>query len=288
MTKIIKSLSVLRREIKNNNSNTLNFVPTMGNLHQGHLSLIEKAKIQKCFIIVSIFINPLQFSEKKDFINYPRTLKEDIEKLNKLAVNVIFIPKKSFGFHNSSLILNNFSKKLCAIDRFNHFEGVAYIILKFLLLIRPNYIFLGKKDYQQTLVIRGIIEEFHLETKIKLVPTVRNKDGVALSSRNALISPRKEHLILEIYKTLQFISSKLKNSGIGKSSITSSKRKLISLGFDKVNYLEILNYSNLEAVSNEPCKAMVFISVTLEGVRLIDNVDLEGKVKKKDNLIVSS
>ena len=287
MTLIIKSLAKLKIELKKNNSKILNFVPTMGNLHKGHISLIKKAKFQKSRVLVSIFVNPLQFGEKKDFVNYPRTLKEDIELLKKLSVDIVFTPEKSFSFSKFSLISKNINNKLCAIDRPNHFNGVAYIILKFLLLIKPNYIFLGKKDYQQTLLIKEIIEEFNLETKIKLVSTVRQKDGTAISSRNTLISSENNHLMKEIYKTLQLISNEIKNQGITYSRINSLKKELLSKGFDKINYLEILNSSNLVPISDTPCKAVVFVSLTVDGIRLIDNVELRNKVKKKKNLIIS-
>ena len=287
MTLIIKSLAKLKIELKKNNSKILNFVPTMGNLHKGHISLIKKAKFQKSRVLVSIFVNPLQFGEKKDFVNYPRTLKEDIELLKKLSVDIVFTPEKRFSFSKFSLISKNINNKLCAIDRPDHFNGVAYIILKFLLLIKPNYIFLGKKDYQQTLLIKEIIEEFNLETKIKLVSTVRQKDGTAISSRNTLISSENNHLMKEIYKTLQLISNEIENQGITYSRINSLKKELLSKGFDKINYLEILNSSNLVPISDTPCKAVVFVSLTVDGIRLIDNVELRNKVKKKKNLIIS-
>ena len=147
----------------------------MGNLHEGHLSLIKKSQKKDYFSLVSIFVNPLQFSEKNDFKNYPRTLKKDLELLKKHNVDLIFLPKKNFADTSLSIDIGQLGKKLCGKDRPGHFSGVALIILKFLNLIQPHFLILGQKDYQQILVIKKLIKDFFFKTKVIILPTLQRK-----------------------------------------------------------------------------------------------------------------
>tara|TARA_Y100000589_G_scaffold163348_1_gene155225 strand:- start:1348 stop:2214 length:867 start_codon:yes stop_codon:yes gene_type:complete len=287
MTKIIRHSKTLEKEIKLLHYSKINFIPTMGNLHDGHLSLIKAAKRNNFINVVSIFVNPLQFNEKKDFINYPRTIEKDIDILNGLNVDFIFLPEKEFELNKIKVSNIKYLDKLCGIDRPGHFEGVAKIIYKFLRIINPDFIFLGKKDYQQTLVIENLIEKFGFNTEIKKLPTIRDKNGLALSSRNNLISKDKLNATKLMFEILKNLSKKIINKGLFLHEIDEFKKKIISQGADKLNYLEILNSRNLKSIDSRPCKAIILISAEFDGVRLIDNLEIKGRIKLYKTKIIS-
>ena len=287
MTKIIRHSKTLEKEIKLLHYSKINFIPTMGNLHDGHLSLVKEAKRNNFINIVSIFVNPLQFNEKKDFINYPRTIEKDIDILNGLNVDFIFLPEKEFELNKIKVSNIKYLDKLCGIDRPGHFEGVAKIIYKFLRIINPDFIFLGKKDYQQTLVIENLIEKFGFNTEIKKLPTIRDKNGLALSSRNNLISKDKLNATKLMFEILKNLSKKIINKGLFLHEIDEFKKKIISQGADKLNYLEILNSRNLKSIDSRPCKAIILISAEFDGVRLIDNLEIKGRIKLYKTKIIS-
>ena len=276
---IVKKINQLKKIISSQLNKKIYFVPTMGNLHDGHLSLLEYAQKKKQFLIVSIFVNPLQFDSKKDFTKYPRTIKNDLKILKQFNIDMIFLPENNFSKENLSTVnIESLTNKLCGADRPGHFVGVATIILKFLNLIQPDFLMLGQKDYQQILVIRQIIKDFFFKTKIIELPIIRNNNGLALSSRNILIPHKKKELTKNIFLTLKLISDEIKNTGLKKTKIQFYKKKLLMSGIEKINYLEILNESDLSNVADKPCFARVFISVTISGIKLIDNVRISKRV----------
>ena len=276
---IVKKINQLKKIISSQPNKKIYFVPTMGNLHDGHLSLLEYAQKKKQFLIVSIFVNPLQFDSRKDFTKYPRTIKNDLKILKQFNIDMIFLPENNFSKENLSTVnIESLTNKLCGADRPGHFVGVATIILKFLNLIQPDFLMLGQKDYQQILVIRQIIKDFFFKTKIIELPIIRNNNGLALSSRNILIPYKKKELTKNIFLTLKLISDEIKNTGLKKTKIQFYKKKLLMSGIEKINYLEILNESDLSNVADKPCFARIFISVTISGIKLIDNIRISKKV----------
>lgn len=276
---IVKKINQLKKIISSQLNKKIYFVPTMGNLHDGHLSLLEYAQKKKQFLIVSIFVNPLQFDSRKDFTKYPRTIKNDLKILKQFNIDTIFLPENNFSKENLSTVnIESLTNKLCGADRPGHFVGVATIILKFLNLIQPDFLMLGQKDYQQILVIRQIIKDFFFKTKIIELPIIRNNNGLALSSRNILIPYKKKELTKNIFLTLKLISDEIKNTGLKKTKIQFYKKKLLMSGIEKINYLEILNESDLSDISEKPCFARIFISVTISGIKLIDNIRIAKRV----------
>lgn len=276
---IVKKINQLKKIISSQLNKKIYFVPTMGNLHDGHLSLLEYAQKKKQFLIVSIFVNPLQFDSRKDFTKYPRTIKNDLKILKQFNIDMIFLPENNFSKENLSTVnIESLTNKLCGADRPGHFVGVATIILKFLNLIQPDFLMLGQKDYQQILVIRQIIKDFFFKTKIIELPIIRNNNGLALSSRNILIPYKKKELTKNIFLTLKLISDEIKNTGLKKTKIQFYKKKLLMSGIEKINYLEILNESDLSNVADKPCFARIFISVTISGIKLIDNIRISKRV----------
>lgn len=276
---IVKKINQLKKIISSQPNKKIYFVPTMGNLHDGHLSLLEYAQKKKQFLIVSIFVNPLQFDSKKDFKKYPRTIKNDLKILKQFNIDMIFLPENNFSKENLSTVnIESLTNKLCGADRPGHFVGVATIILKFLNLIQPDFLMLGQKDYQQILVIRQIIKDFFFKTKIIELPIIRNNNGLALSSRNILIPYKKKEITKNIFLTLKLISDEIKNTGLKITKIQFYKKKLLMSGIEKINYLEILNESDLSDISEKPCFARIFISVTISGIKLIDNIRIAKRV----------
>ena len=283
---IIQTIKVLTETLENiRRKKTINFIPTMGNLHEGHLSLIKKSQKKDYVSLVSIFVNPLQFSEKNDFKNYPRTLKKDLELLKKNNVDLIFLPKENFANTSLSIDIGQLGKKLCGKDRPGHFSGVALIILKFLNLIQPQFLTLGQKDYQQILVIKKLIKDFSFKTKVIILPICRENNGLALSSRNQLISDKKKNLTKMIFETMNNIAFDIETFGLKKNKINYFRRNLLKLGIDKVNYIEVLKEENLSELDSTPAKCRIFISMTIDGVRLIDNMAMRKGLVKKDGLI---
>ena len=285
MSLIIKNKSELLRKLKSLSSKKINFIPTMGNLHDGHISLIKKAKKSDYLNLVSIYINPLQFNDKHDLKKYPRTIREDIIKLKKIDVDIVFIPNGMFNDTNSFTInLGDIAKKLCGVKRTGHFEGVATVILKFLLLIRPNKIFLGEKDFQQILIIKKLIKDFNFDIKVVLVKTQRDKNGVALSSRNQFV--KKSELLKEVFKNLKLIKERIHSRKFSLVQLDRIKDNLKSTGIDEVNYLELLKESDLTALDSRPSKCRLFISVRIGNVNLIDNLKLTERLSVCKNGIV--
>ena len=269
--KLIKQITDLNKAI--NKEKELGFVPTMGNLHKGHESLIKMSK-QKCRrTLVSIFVNPTQFNNKQDYRTYPRSLNKDLRTLRKLKVDFVYLPTVSQVYKKvktSKILLNKSKKILCAKFREGHFEGVLNILNRFVKLISPKIIFMGQKDYQQLFLVKSFIEK-NYKSKIYPCKTIRNSSKVALSSRNRLLN--KNNL-----KTAGLIANKLfnlkdkikKNKNKSKILIKILKKELIKQFKIKIEYLECRNSITLSTnLYNKPFR--LFVAYYLNGVRLIDN-----------------
>ncbi|MDA9189060.1 pantoate--beta-alanine ligase [Candidatus Pelagibacter sp.] len=250
----------------------LGFVPTMGSLHEGHKALIKTSQKNCKKTLVSIFINPTQFNNKKDFKTYPKNLKKDLNYLKKLKVDYVYLPtvKQIYWKKNDKIKLNKLQNILCAKFRKGHFEGVLDVLDRFIELISPQKMFMGEKDFQQFFLVKNFIENKY-NTKVYICKTVRNKNKLALSSRNSLLSKRSfaasEIISKKLLKLKQEISKNTKNY---KKLIFILKKELYK-NFDiKIEYLECRNIQNLSAdILNKPFK--LFVAYYIDNVRLIDN-----------------
>ena len=269
-----------------NNKKKINFIPTMGNLHNGHLNLIRQAQKRTNITLVSIFVNPLQFNNSKDYKTYPRTFNGDKRILMDQGVDILFVPDDNFVPKNSdSFNLGTISKKLCGTDRVGHFEGVATVILRFLNLIEPDNIFLGEKDYQQILVIKKVIKKYKLATRTKIVQTVRDKNMVALSSRNILLKEKFNQAII-IPRMLFKIKNSIERGNFSFKELSEIKNNIQKEFNVYLIYLEVLKESNLKNLNEVYSKCRVFICATISGIRLIDNMSLNGRYRlSKMNVI---
>jgi pantoate--beta-alanine ligase len=270
--KIFKNKLVLQREISKDNC--LSFVPTMGGLHKGHLSLIKKAKKYKCKICVSIFVNPNQFNKKNDFKNYPRNLNSDINILKKLKVNYLYLPTYadiySFKIKNK-IHTDNFSKQLCGKFRKGHFEGVLNVVNRFLEIINPKYIFLGIKDFQQLILIDNHIKKNKIKTKVVECKTIREKNGVACSTRNLNLNNKELFIASNIYRYLLNLNKKIKKN-YKFLKINTIKKDLISIGATKIDYINNFNVRNFRKNRKLNNKFRLFFAYYINNIRLIDNI----------------
>ena len=250
----------------------LGFVPTMGSLHDGHKELIKKSKKNCKKTLVSIFVNPTQFNNKKDYKTYPKNLKEDLNYLKKLKVDYVYLPtiKQIYWKKIDKIKLNKSQNILCAKFRKGHFEGVLDVLDRFVELISPQKIFMGEKDFQQFFLIKKNIENKY-DTKVYLCKTIRDKNKLALSSRNSLLNKKsfiKSGIITR--KLLKLKNQISKNRKNYKKLIFNLKKEL-SKNFDiKIEYLECRNIQNLSTnILNKPFK--LFVAYYINNVRLIDN-----------------
>ena len=287
-TLILRNMVEVNKALELSESRKINFIPTMGNLHEGHFELIKQAKKNRNINLVSIYVNPLQFNDKKDLDNYPRSLDKDLKNLTKLGVSMVYLPEKAFNLNNTSTVqLGEIVNKLCGKNRKGHFEGVATVILKFLLLIKPEQIYLGEKDFQQILVIKKIIKDFNFDVKVKTIPIIRAPDGIALSSRNQRI--KNINNLKKVYDCLCKIKIKIYEGNFYMKDLEYFKDGLIKSGVCKVNYLEILGESDLTELTSVPKECRIFISCTLQGVNVIDNLSLKKVyLKEGEKLMISS
>jgi len=270
--KIFKSKHKLQKEILNIKS--ISFVPTMGGLHRGHVSLIKKSKTFKGKTLVSIFINPKQFNEKKDFLSYPRNLKKDLIILKALNVDFVYIPnlKDIFSFRpKNKIFLDKFSKKLCGRSRKGHFEGVLNVVNRFLEIIKPKYMLLGIKDFQQSYLINMHILKKKINTKVIHCKTIREKNGMACSTRNNNLNKNQFKTASNVVKYLK-IKKKLIKKKLSNFKFLKIKKDLINLGVTKIDYVELYNSKTLKRPKNKREKFKIFIAFYLNKIRLIDNI----------------
>jgi pantoate--beta-alanine ligase len=268
--KIIKSFKVLRKEINFNES--IGFVPTMGSLHKGHLSLIKIAKKKTKKVIVSIFVNPTQFNDKKDFDKYPRNSKKDIFILKKLKIDFLFFPTQKEIYQkgiNKKIKIKKIDKVLCAKYRKGHFEGVLAVINRLLSNIHSKYLFLGEKDFQQIYLTKKYLKK-KFNTKIISCKTIRNKNQLPLSSRNNLLSSSSFKKSEKISKLLLNFKNRILLNFNNIKSLNDYKNKINEL-CDKIEYFEIRNKNNLSnKITSKNYK--IFIAYRINKIRLIDNV----------------
>ena len=277
-TIIARSLRNLKKNLNNLKKNQkIGLVPTMGCIHNGHLELIKKCKKLKYFTIVSIFVNPAQFNNQKDLKKYPSQEKKDIEILKKNDVDLVFFPKtkQMYPLGYSTYIKEiNFSDILCGKYRKNHFSGVLTIVLKLFLIVKPYAAFFGEKDFQQLFLIKKMVKDFNLGVKIIGIPTVRDSNGIALSSRNKLLNARG----LEIAKQIYLNIKKIRNLDYKytKDLELYLKKELKKSGLNSIEYIEIRESNSLKhpKIIIRGKTLRIFIAVHVEGVRLIDNCKL--------------
>ena len=263
-------------EVRTNEPNKkIAFVPTMGALHKGHCSLVNLASEKADYVVVSIFVNPIQFNQKEDFEKYPKNYEQDIQILQDYNVDILFLPSTDEVFPNGSpkiqILIPSLTKTLCGATRPGHFDGVLWIVHNLFMWVRPHIVLFGQKDYQQCLVIKNMIQELFFPIDMIIVPTVREETGLAMSSRNTRLSEQGKKEAIVIYKTL----SKVKEMALRGDSISLIYNFIeTSFIYFKVDYASLYNPNTLEPISinTTVCtQALCAVALWVEGVRLIDN-----------------
>lgn len=273
--KIFTTINQLK-ECLDSNFDSIGFVPTMGALHQGHISLIKESKKQCQKTICSIFVNPTQFNDKKDLERYPRTEKEDIDLLFKAGCDIVFIPSVNEMYPEKderTFDFGHLDKVLDGAARPGHFNGVAQIVSKLFNVVKPNKAFFGIKDYQQVLIIKDLVRQMKLNIEIVACPILREKDGLAMSSRNTLLTTQERKLASLIPKVMQSIAS-LKAAGCNFTEIKQQVITKFSGNGYRLDYFIIADANNLiedENFTNEH-QQVVLIACFVGSIRLIDNI----------------
>ncbi|EJZ3628567.1 pantoate--beta-alanine ligase [Escherichia coli] len=279
---IIETLPLLRQQIRRlrMEGKRVALVPTMGNLHDGHMKLVDEAKARADVVVVSIFVNPMQFDRPEDLARYPRTLQEDCEKLNKRKVDLVFAPSVKEIYPNGTethtyVDVSGLSTMLEGASRPGHFRGVSTIVSKLFNLVQPDIACFGEKDFQQLALIRKMVADMGFDIEIVGVPIIRAKDGLALSSRNGYLTAEQRKIAPGLYKVLSSIADKLQAGERDLDEIiTIAGQELNEKGF-RADDIQIRDADTLLEVSETSKRAVILVAAWLGDARLIDNKMVE-------------
>lgn len=276
---IKKIKSILK--IQKTANQVIGFVPTMGSLHKGHLSLVKMAKSKSDFVVVSIFVNPIQFSQGEDYQNYPKNIKIDINLLKEEGVDLIFCPHPRDMYPIDFSVFvdeTELSEVLCGKSRSGHFRGVCTVLVKLFNIILPDKVYFGQKDYQQALIVKRLIDNLNYDIRMYYLPTIRDKDKLAMSSRNRYLKDNERLDSLCINEALS-LGRKLIQQGETRVFVIVDKMKnvIIKKRTAKIVYIEILDAINLKSLKIVKGKILIALAVYINGTRLIDNTVINVK-----------
>ena len=255
----------------------IGFVPTMGNLHEGHLNLVREARRLCDVVVVSIFVNPIQFGPNEDFENYPRTLEHDSHLLHEVGCDIVFAPsvEQMYGHKPrlTNISVSDITNDLCGLQRPGHFDGVAVVVTKLFNMVQPNFAFFGQKDYQQLAVIRQFVRDLNIPLEVIGVPITRATDGLALSSRNGYLTEEQRKTAPIIFQSLKEAEQQLKQAVNLAEVLENIKQTLTQAGFI-VDYVEArtLDLDKIEVFNQD---VVLFVAAKLGTTRLIDNLQVK-------------
>lgn len=277
---IVESILSLRGQIKTwrVEGETIAFVPTMGNLHDGHISLVKKAQTLADKVVVSIFVNPLQFDDKQDLAKYPRTLQADIKKLMQAGCNLLFTPDndvmypQGMDFH-SFIHVPGMDDKLCGLERPGHFDGVATVVTKLFNMVQADVAVFGEKDYQQLLLIRKLVSDLNLPVKVVGAPIVREENGLAMSSRNQHLTEAEKQRAATLYASLNQLKQQLETGNQDHNGLLSHVHSQLTAAGFSMDYIDIRRAEDLQLANPAVDKQLRLLAAgRLGNVRLIDNI----------------
>ena len=283
---LIHTIEDVRAQIKSwkKDGLTVGLVPTMGALHAGHMSIINKCTERCDKTVVSIFVNPIQFGPSEDFDQYPRTLEADAKLCKKAGVDIIFAPTPKEVYGEGHILSNDFltyvvppffySNKLCGKTRVGHFDGVCTVVNKLFNIVQPNFAFFGEKDRQQLIILKKMVKDLNIPVTIVPCPIVRDENGLALSSRNKYLSQKSKKDALVLNKILFNIKSCYDNGITDVRALTETAYSIMNFQSQSLEYLEFRDQDTLEEKLTADDNTIVFIAVKVGGVRLIDNIAL--------------
>ena len=256
----------------------IGFVPTVGYFHQGHLSLVAEANKQCEITVVSIFVNPSQFGPNEDFESYPRDMQRDLELLSKYKVDYVFSPNPEQMYpqdYRTWVEVEGLSSILCGASRPGHFRGVATVILKLINIIKPNFMFMGEKDFQQVTVLQTMLKDLNCETQIVPCPIIREEDGLAMSSRNVYLNPEQRKQALCLYRAIQQAQAKYKQGLRDTNLLKKQAADLIINSGGKIDYISFVEPKTLQEVAIADDNTRIMLAVFIGKTRLIDNAPLK-------------
>ena len=276
---IVESIAALRETIHywRTLGETVAFVPTMGNLHAGHLHLVAEAKSHADRVVVSIFVNPMQFGVGEDFAAYPRTPEEDMQKLREVGADLLFLPQTGEVYPAGAATfveVPGISDDLCGQFRPGHFRGVATVVCKLFNMVQPDVALFGEKDWQQLTVIRRMVADLNLPVRIVGVPTVREPEGLALSSRNAYLSAGEKQNATALYRSLLAAKAALEAGGRDYASIAARQAEILHSASFRVDYFAIRRLDDLALPTADEHNFVILVAAKLGRTRLIDNIKL--------------
>ncbi|MDR5658710.1 pantoate--beta-alanine ligase [Serpentinicella sp. ANB-PHB4] len=280
---IVSTVEALRKIIKSKKSEgkSIGFVPTMGFLHEGHLSLIKRAKAENDFVVVSVFVNPTQFGPNEDLSVYPRDLERDTELSEKSGADLIFHPTVEVMYPEGSkttVNVTDITEKLCGASRPGHFQGVTTVVTKLFNIVSPHRAYFGEKDAQQLAVIQKMVEDLNMDIEVVPCPIVREKDGLAMSSRNVNLTEEDRKAALVLSKSLM-AAKEMIEQGEKKVDVIYETVKSVIESENKVeiDYIEIVDGVTLEAIDEIEGKVLIALAAKVGKVRLIDNIIIGGQ-----------
>jgi pantoate--beta-alanine ligase len=275
VVKTIAEIRALRQKL----SGTVGFVPTMGYLHEGHLALVKQARIENSTVIVSIYVNPTQFGPREDFGAYPRDLNRDLELLRKGGTDIVFVPSDDEMYppeFSSWVDVEKVTERLEGASRPGHFRGVATVVAKLFNIVQPTKAYFGQKDAQQVIVIKRMVADLNMGVEVVVVPTVRESDGLAMSSRNIYLSPKERQAATILFKALT-LARQLRRGG--EKDAEKIRRQMTALiqkePLAQIDYVSIADAETLEELNLLNRQAVASLAVRIGKTRLIDNMPLE-------------
>jgi len=254
---------------------TIGVVPTMGALHQGHLSLARAARKKCDRVVVTIFVNPRQFNDPDDLKNYPRTEIEDARKLESIGVDLIYVPDPEQIYPDgfaTTVSVSGLTDMLCGESRPGHFDGVATVVSKLFTQTSADFAFFGEKDYQQLQIVRRMASDLDLPVEVIGCPTIREEDGLAMSSRNLLLSDRSRVYAPVLAEVMEDMREKLRKGATMTAILRDAEARIMAAGFNSIDYLELRDGGDLSLLDTARPHARLFAAAWLAGVRLIDNI----------------
>ncbi len=278
--KIAKTIKSVRNlvETAHSKGKKIGFVPTMGALHIAHISLIKAAAKKTDFVVVSIFVNPTQFAPGEDFEKYPRPLDADLAICRKTSVDVVFVPtlRQMYGPKNLTWInVEELTEPLCGRFRSGHFRGVTTVCAKLFNIVAPDFAFFGQKDAQQAIVIKRMVADLNMPLKIVVCPTIREPDGLAVSSRNRYLTAQQRKDATLIYKSLQKCRQMINAGLTDTKAIATQMQKMLNRPSMKIEYVSIVDAETLQPLDRVAGRVLVAVAVRIGHARLIDNILLD-------------
>lgn len=276
---VFQSIQEFKEYRKSLMSETIAFVPTMGALHDGHLELVKQAKKYANYVIVSIYVNPTQFGINEDLDKYPRTLESDLEKLNALNVNAVFTPSNTDIYPNgvdesTLVIVPTLSEKWCGLSRPQFFKGITKVVLRLFNIVQPTIALFGEKDFQQLQIIKRMVTDLFLDIRIVGIPIIREKNGLAMSSRNQYLTTEQKDEASTIFKSLHAAKNAFDTGTTDSNILKNAIRAHIEKTSIIIDYLAIIDPLTLEEVNIASTDCRIILAGTLSATRLIDNIKL--------------